>query len=138
MIIPLAFLIFMLCACAIGWQAGDRRDRIVISIILAAAGLTAIAEYALTQTRALYLVGVIDIMLLCAVTHYAMLSKRLWPLWFAGLQAATVSTSICAVVFGDGYLWLFLMLHGFWSIPALLAMSIGLLKDRAAGVVQAA
>ena len=76
----------------------------------------------------------IDSALLIAVGWLALRTDRYWPLWFAGLQLAAVLTSLSALLMSEENRWIFQTLGGFWAIPALVVMCIGLAKDRLAKI----
>ena len=76
----------------------------------------------------------IDSALLIAVGWLALRTDRYWPLWFAGLQLADVLTSLSALLMSGENRWIFQTLGGFWAIPALVVMCIGLAKDRLAKI----
>lgn len=131
----LAFWLVLIGAWAVGWQAGDRHDRRAIAAIVLAAVLSAVSYSFLGTTAALLAVSVIDVALLIAIGRYALVSDRYWPLWFAGFHAVSLFFTLCALAIQNEWQMIPWRLSGFWSLPALFAMTIGLLIDRRAGVV---
>lgn len=134
MIFLLVFWLFLLGALAIGWQAGDRRDRKVIGAIGAAATLTAAANMLAAGWQALALVAAIDLALLGIVGFYALTGNRHWPVWFAAFQASAAMIGIAALFLPAELRLSASMIGGFWAIPALVAMVVGLLRDQRAGI----
>lgn len=126
----LAFWLFLLGALVISWRAGDRHDRRMIMGIVAAAMMSAAVFSLFEAEPALLLVSTIDIALLLFVFAFARTSRRFWPIWFCGFQSATVLFELAALVLPGEYMMLAWRLGAFWSMPALLSMTLGLLIDR--------
>lgn len=124
------FWLLLLGALAIGWQAGDRHDRRVIIAIGAAAALTTSAHLVLPELLAYAAVVLIDAVLLAVVVRYALTSARYWPIWFAGFHAAAFVFDLAALLAPRGLELTMAMMSGFWAMPALGAMALGLLADR--------
>lgn len=125
----LASWIFIAAALVIAWQVGDRADRKAIVAVVAAALLTALSHQAVGGRSALALVAVVDLALLAYMVHYALAGQRYWPVWFAGMQAATVTIGLVTLVRIPGVELRLDLVGGFWSIPALLVMVGGLVHD---------
>lgn len=134
MVFLLVFWLFLLGALTIGWQAGDRRDRGVILAIGAAAALTAFAHLFFADRVSLVLVWAIDLALLAILVRYALLTRRHWPIWFAGFHATSVLFGMAAFLFPGDVRLLLLLISGFWAIPALVVLVIGLLTDHRHGI----
>ena len=79
-----------------------------------------------------------DLTLLLIIGRYALVSDRYWPLWFAGFHAVGLFFTLCALAMPSEWQMIPWRLSGFWSLPALIAMTAGLLIDRRAGVVNRA
>ena len=125
---------FLAVALGLAWRLGGQSDRAIIGIVLGGAVCTWISNKVLGLEDALLAVAVIDLALLAALVTLALRSRRYWPLWFAGFQFAAVLTSTSAIIFSGDNRWIFQMLGGFWAIPALVSMCIGLAKDRLAKI----
>lgn len=136
MIFPLVFWLLLLGALAIGWQAGDRQDRKVLVTIGCAAALSAIVHLAFLdwRTLALALVAAIDLVLLAILVRYALTSNRHWPIWFAAFHATATLIAVAAPFFPANLRMMVGMISGFWAIPALVTMVVGLLNDQRAGI----
>lgn len=137
MLVPLVFWSLLLGALAIGWQAGDRHDRKVILAIFAAAALTAVLDIFVGDLVSVVLTGLTDLALLAIVIRYAFVSQRHWPIWFAGIHATAVVFGFAAVFFPADQRMMLDLISGFWAIPALIAMVVGLLADQRQGIVNA-
>lgn len=129
------FWLFLLGALTIGWQAGDRRDRQVIVWIGTAAALSSASHMLVPGWAVPIAVGIVDLALLAILIRYALVSRHHWPMWFAGFQAAALLIGITALLFPLDSRLLVGMISGFWAIPALLVMVIGLLADQRRGIV---
>lgn len=131
MIVPLAFWLFLFGALALGWQAGDHRDRKVLLAVFGAVVFTALARTFLAIPQQGFAVIALNLALLLIVWRYAENSPRHWPLWFAGFQLASCAFGILSLILPPGFAKTILsMSAAFWSIPALVVMVVGLLSDR--------
>lgn len=137
MVVPLVFWLLLLGALSIGWHAGDRQDRRIILIIGLATILTTIAQLTLEFLPSRIAICAIDLALLVLVFRYALQANRHWPIWFAGIQATATLLDAIAIVLPQGDRSLFSVFGGFWAIPALLILAIGLLADQRNGVSNA-
>ena len=126
----LAFWLFLLGALTISWRAGDSRDRAYILLIVAAAIGSNLAFGYLAAVEALPIVLAIDCILLAAVSRLALSGGKYWPLWFAAFQAATVVFEAIALLVPPEASTAFWRVGAFWSLPALLAMTAGLMLDQ--------
>ena len=131
----LAFWLFLLAALAVGWQAGDRHDRRIILAIAAAAALSAAAHMFFRESVALVLVVMIDSALLAVVVRYALSSRRYWPLWFAAFHGTALLFAFAALFLPAEQHIIPERIAGFWSIPALIIMIVGLIADQRRGVI---
>lgn len=134
MIFLLVFWLFLLGALAVGWQAGDRRDRRVILAIGTAAALSALSHLFVAEPLSLVLVWVVDVTLLAIMVRFALLTRRHWPIWFSGFQATGMVVGAFALLFAGDERVTLLLLSGFWGIPALLSLVVGLLADQRHGI----
>lgn len=124
-----AFLILVLGYC---WFAGAALDRIGVAAALAALVLTFLANSTLGFAQSGPVVLVIDCALLAAITAIALRSPRYWPVWFAGFQLAAVMFGLASLLWPAEDAVIYQTLGGFFGIPALLAMALGLFLDRMA------
>ena len=126
----LAFWLFVLAALAIGWRAGDRADRRMILAIIGATAASAMVYTVTDIGTALYCVIAIDLALLAIVGNYALKGGKYWPVWFTGLHGTSVLFEALALTLPADAGIAFWRVAGFWSLPALLAMSAGLMLDQ--------
>lgn len=122
--------LFLLTALGYGWIAGTKLDRIVVGAVVIALALTLAANTILGFAQSGSAVLLIDCALLAVVTLVALKSKRQWPVWFAGFQFAAVLFGIAATAFPTTQSAVYHTLAGFFAIPALLSMALGLFRDR--------
>lgn len=134
----LVFWLFLFGALAIGWRAGDRRDRRAILAIGAAAALTAGSHLLVPQPLSLMFVLIVDLALLSILIRYALVTQRHWPVWFAGFHATGMMFNASALLFAGEERLALHLIGGFWAIPALFVLPVGLLADQRRGIVNAA
>lgn len=137
MIVPFVFWLLLIAALVISWQAGDQQDRKVILAIFAVAVITAVSDLLLGGRASLIIVGLADLTLLAIVVRYALVSERHWPIWFAGVHAASVVFGVAALLVAVNQRMMLDLVSGFWAIPALFLMAAGLLADKRTGVANA-
>ena len=130
MIVALVFWLFLVTALAISWQAGDRGDRSVIVAIGASAAGSAIAQIVMPFLWERAAVALINLVLLVIVWRYALQTRRYWPIWFAGFQATGLAFGLLALVLPEGSRSIPSLVAGFWALPAVSAMVIGLQLDQ--------
>lgn len=127
----LANSLFLILSIGYGWLAGDRLDRVAVGWIVAALLGTLAAGFA-PAGWAVPIVLAVDIALLVAITRIALRSPRYWPIWFAGFHLAAVVFGVGALVVAPEMASVLRTLSGFWGVPALLVMVVGLFLDRRA------
>ncbi len=126
----LANTVFLILSVGYGWLAGDRLDKQAAAWIVAALLGTLAATTLVTGSRVAPTVLLVDLILLAAIVRIALRSPRYWPTWFAGLHLAGVTCGTAAVLAGPEYADTLRIFAGFWGVPALLAMVVGLFLDR--------
>lgn len=125
----LAYWMLVLTALARSWRAGTVADKAMVFGVLAATiAMLALQAFLNIQGE---LIGsfVINAMLLSAGTWYALAGQRYWPVWFAGFLGAAVLTDMAALLAAPDSLWVYRTLSGFWAIPTLLVMALGIHMD---------
>ncbi len=77
-------------------------------------------------------VMIIDLILLGGFYWLALSSDSYWPIWATGFHLLSVISHV-AMYFSESVReMLYFAFGAFWSLPVLLAMVIGILRDRAA------
>jgi hypothetical protein len=115
-----------------GWLAGDRVDRQAVTWIAAALLATLAISILVSPEWAGAATLAVDMVLLAAIVEIALRSCRYWPIWFAGFHLAAVCCGVAALLAPVGYDSILRIFAGFWGIPALLAMVLGIFLDRRA------
>lgn len=136
MIFLLAFWGFIAGALVISWRAGDRDDRRIIAGISLAAIATSLVHLWLPDPAASAVTIAVDFVVLAVVVRYSLVTQRHWPIWFAGFQGAALVFGVASLVLTGRPFVAALRVGAFWSLPALLAMTIGLTSDLRHGVRQ--
>ena len=123
------FWLLMLLACGTVIVLGQRNEAIFAAAVVfasaASATFTTIFGWVASQTYVL----MVDAVLLLYVLLLAFRSARYWPIWFAAFQLIGVSSGLAALLFPTRVPTIYIMLAGFWSIPAILAMTVGTIRD---------
>lgn len=128
----LAFWLLLLAALATSWRAGGPGDRRMIVAIVAAALGSAVVYSVLDMRHALLAVFAVDLLLLLVVGNYALKCSKHWPLWFVGFHGTSVLFQLFALALPDDATIPAWRMAGFWSLPAIMAMTAGLLLDQSA------
>lgn len=135
MMIALAFWAFTLLCC--GYAAvfgGVDGRRIAIVYVLACLATLAALFVQPGWTRTNLPTFAVDLVLLVILWRIALRSQRWFATWFTGLHlVAVVSHTASLLVTGYAFK-LYFFLQGFWSVPMLLTLAIGVELDRRAGL----
>ena len=134
MLFLLANCAFLILVLGYSWWVGSPLDRLGVSAIIGALLLTLLANRMAGFPASGRIVLAIDFLLFLAMTAIAVRSPRHWPVWFAGLQLASVLFGIAALLWPVQNQGIYRTLAGFFAIPAMLAMALGLFLDRLAGL----
>lgn len=112
--------------------AGGILERSFAAFLFICAATTYVLNASLGWSRALPYVTVVDTILLAVVLVIVAKSKRHWPIWFAGFHAVAVATGFAQLFFPNETPGIYIMMAGFWSLPALIAAAIGVFLDKRA------
>lgn len=121
------FVALLLLSCGYAIIAGGRDARLACAMMLAASLLTPAVTLA---TTAKWPLMTVDTMLLFGLVTVALYSRRYWPLWTAGLHSVAVAGHIAVQYAPDIAFRIYHAIIGFWSIPVLLVMPLGIFLDR--------
>jgi hypothetical protein len=75
-----------------------------------------------------------DILIFIFCIFILVKSNRYWPIWFASFQFITLATHFASLVFSIEDSYYVFLFAGFWAIPALLSMAIGVILDYRSGI----
>lgn len=129
-VIALAFWISLLSAGALIALSASRPAQFFFCAILGATALTAISDLRLSQEALWYSYLAIDSSLLAISLYLVMKSSSYWPIWFSGFQSITVASELAKITHSGMEVGIYLDVAGFWSIPALIFMVVGVHLDR--------
>ena len=122
-------LMLLLCA-AYASIFGGRTGRAGSLIFVGATILTIVAFNANPSWQSTsYGIFAVDLACLLALLALALKSNRYWPIWATGFQAAAVATHLATLFAEDTVPDAYRALLSFWSIPILLVMVLGTMKD---------
>jgi hypothetical protein len=130
MVIALYWMLAFLC-CAFAAIAGGKTGRIGAAMIVTASVASALGAQFGTWDETNVPVMAIDILLLIGFYWLALKSDSYWPIWATGFHLLSVIGHI-AMYFSESVReMLYFAFGAFWSLPVLLAMVIGIARDRA-------
>ncbi|MEQ1689598.1 MAG: hypothetical protein ABL874_13580, partial [Sphingopyxis sp.] len=108
---------------------GQRDEAIfAAALVLASAATSAFTTLFGWINSQPYILMVDAVLLLCTLI-LTFRSTSYWPIWFAALQLIGVSSGFASVLFPTQIPAIYIMLTGFWSIPALIVMMFGVARD---------
>lgn len=125
-----SFWLFFSCSILLVAFKGDYIERFFLLIILISVALTFLLNKNLGWVDAHSIVLAIDTILLTISLLLVSKSHRYWPIWFAAFQSIAVATSVAFFVFPNHVPSLYINAQGFWFFPALISMTVGVIKDK--------
>mgnify|MGYP001175091235 FL=1 len=129
LVINLYWVLALLC-CGFAAVAGGRSGRIGASMIITASVASVVGEQFGTWNQTHIHVMTIDFILLARFYSLALRSKSYWPIWVTGFHLISVFSHIAVLFADDVRQMLYYGFGAFWSLPILLAMVIGISRDR--------
>ncbi|RYG88963.1 MAG: hypothetical protein EON59_02710 [Alphaproteobacteria bacterium] len=135
MIIALAFWTLVLLSCGFAFLFGGVDGR-RISIVYVAACLATLGALLVQAdwSRTHWPTFAVDMVLLFLLWRIALRSRRWFATWFTGLHLVAVVSHAASMVVSSYAFKLYFFLQGFWSVPMLLTLVIGVELDRRAGL----
>lgn len=123
----LYFFMLLIAVCGFALRFGDRDNRIVALICLAATSLTRLViQPAITRyTGVEFGVMAVDVATFAGFVLVALDSKRFWPLWISGLQLTTLLAHLFRGIDADIIRRAYAFAAVFWSYPILLILLVG-------------
>lgn len=120
-----ALLIVLSCGYAI-WSGG-RPARLACIMMVGTAVMT---QFVTLDHQARWPLLTVDTALFAGLVWISLTSDRFWPIWIAGLHGAGVASHVAVLLSDDIDFHLYQALIGYWSIPVLLVMPLGIMLDR--------
>lgn len=125
------FFALLVLSCVYSAIAGGRDARMAVAMMVAAVLLT--RGVTLTfQTR--WPLMIVDTVLLGGFIWLSVKSRRYWPVWVTGLHGVSVAAHIATQLGPPIPYPVYHGVIGVWSIPVLLAMTLGIMLDQRAGL----
>lgn len=128
-IVAIAFWFLLLSGGVLIALSGNRPAQRFLGAILGAALFTAVTDMFLPKALAAYAYFVVDGTLLVIAVYYVLQLEDYWPIWFAGFHSIAVAGQIARLAYSGPLPSIYVDLAGFWSVPAVLTMVIGVYMD---------
>jgi hypothetical protein len=130
MFLGIAFACMLVTACAYAAYFGGAAGRYCAALFIGASIISIFPTryYDFTNTSAV-LLG-IDFLCFVILTLLAFIYLRRWLIWCAGFQLACVTTHFGTIVAPHFSPMAYQALIQFWSLPILLVMVAGIMKDQ--------
>lgn len=113
---------------------GNFCEKIFFSIIVVASIITEV-EFRIFNLDKMDLYQLhIDLLIMFSIMYICIKSDSYWPIWFAGFHIITVLTHFSRLLFPNKFPLVYIKAEEFWSIPAMVAMTIGVWLDYRAGL----
>ena len=130
------FLIILSSCCGYALLWGGREGRLVSAMFIVASLLTYMAVRSSGWSTFNLPVFAVDLLLLIGLWAVALSSRFYWPIWICGMHTVSVATHFGSIMAGDFRPGIYQAMEAFWSIPELLAMVVGIMIDRRAGLLK--
>jgi hypothetical protein len=138
MMIALSFWALTLLCCGFAAVGGGRDGRRVAAIYILGCLATVGAWFVQSDwSHTHYATFLVDAFLLVAFWWIAMRSERWFPTWVTGFHLVTVVSHFASFVVPGYAFKLYFFLQGFWSVPMLIVLVVGVVLDRRGGVADA-
>ncbi len=129
MLIGLIFNLFLIVGFAIVWVFGESTERRFVCFLLLATFFTFLSNTWLGRGSARLAISAIDMSVLALAVMIALRSDRYWPVWFSGFHSLAVLSGLQSLLVSERYAAYFWAFSGFWALPAVLAMAVGIVLD---------
>lgn len=129
MVIALYWVLALVC-CGFAAAAGGRSGRIGALMIMTASVASAAGARFGTWGETHLPVMAIDLILLAGFYWLALKSDSYWPIWATGFHLLSVISHLAMFISDSVRQILYFSFGAFWSLPVLLAMVIGIARDR--------
>lgn len=129
LVINLYWVLAFLC-CGFAAIAGGKSGRLGAAMIMTASVASAAGERFGTWSQTHIPVMIIDLALLAGFYWLALRSRSYWPIWATGFHLISVLSHLAILFAADVRQMLYFGFGAFWSLPVLLAMVIGISRDR--------
>ncbi|WOE76141.1 hypothetical protein [Alterisphingorhabdus coralli] len=133
MIIGILFIALAFFACIYGIIAGERDGRIAALLFVAATVASYFADTLSPWVSLVFGIFLVDVILLAGLYWLALSSRYFWPLWACGIHSVAVITHMASLIAPSFLPEVYQMIQGFWAIPTLLSMVIGIWLTRSRG-----
>lgn len=135
MMIALAFWAFTFLCCGYAAAFGGPDGRRIAAAYIIACFATLVALFIQTEwSRTHWPTFLVDFVLLAVLWRIALGSRRWFATWFTGFHLVAVVSHLASLMVPGYAFKLYFFLQGFWSVPMLLALVIGVELDRRAGL----
>lgn len=129
LIIALYWVLALLC-CAFAALAGGKSGRTGALMIFAASVASALGAQFGNWAQPHIPVMTIDLILLAGFYWLALRSDSYWPIWATGFHLISVVSHFAMFASEAVRQSLYFAFGAFWSLPVLLVMVIGIIRDR--------
>ncbi len=129
MIIAILFWLLAILSCAYAFIAGGRDGKLAAIVIIAAALATMVGPETGDWIETQLAVSLVDTAALAAMIFITLRSKAYWTIWMTAFHLNAVATHLATLIASGFAAELYQGLSGFWAIPMLLSMVIGIYLD---------
>jgi hypothetical protein len=123
----MTYFLLLVSTCGYAVWQGGKDGRIACAIMMGGSMLTYLATLGHPSRVPLLM---LDIGVLAAFTWLALRSRSYWPLWVTGFHLITVAEGVASLAVPSTAKGILHAVTGFWAVPMLLAMSLGIFLDR--------
>lgn len=124
------FWLMLLCNQAVAVIFGKRMERAFAAMLCAVSAFVLAAGMVVPAHEWTIVASATDWVILAMAVYLALTSDRHWPIWFAAMQFLAVTTAMVAQIVEETVPRLvFTNLAASWSLPALVTMSWGTIRD---------
>ena len=131
MAIALLFWVVLITSLLLVMSFGSRGAKAFAGLLVLATIATGIVKSQMETSQSAIAYAAIDGLVLLVAGFMLVRSQAYWPIWFCGFQLITVASEVTRLITPSALPSMYANMAGFWSVPALMTMAIGVYRDRA-------
>lgn len=128
--IAVSFWSFFFLSLGMVFLKGRRLERYFAALLLLGVATTYGLNISLGWTNAQPFILVVDAIVLLVALAVTPATDRFWPIWYSAFQAVGVASGFAQALFPNQIPAIYIAMEGFWFLPAVMSMVLGIMLDQ--------